>query len=353
MERHLTEKQKVLLRILGMTILIYVVFKYMIPLLIPFLIAALLSIPMRPAARFLYKRFHIPMGMAAGIVLAAIGAGLGGVLFWLGKIIAEQLAQLAGQLPLLWQDCCDWLFGCCSRIEEGLQLNQGAITEQVTRFTDMDGDGLGSKALAGMLDGAMTGSFQGIKVLFQIIVTVFITIGATLITTTQLEEIKRAIDRSLFREEIHRVTGILGNVGRAYGKTQLLIMILTMLVSGIGLTLLGNSYAVLVGILIGLLDALPLFGTGTILFPWIALSLFAGNWTQAIVLAGIYGICNLMRQMLEARYMGDQIGLSALENLAAMYVGMKLFGLLGLFWGPIGYLLIKDNLFTEGSPSGR
>ena len=59
---------------------------------------------------------------------------------------------------------------------------------------------------------------------------------------------------------------------------------------------------------IGLVDALPIFGVGTILWPWILLSVVRGQWSWAVGLAVIYGVSNLARQWLEARYMGDRIG---------------------------------------------
>ena len=347
MNINLTEKQKILLRAAGMTAAVYLVFKYLIPLLIPFLIAILLSIPIRPLARFFYRKFHVPIGVSSGILLALLGAFIAGGLFWLGKSALEQLSLLWRHVPSWWQGCCDWLLDCCDQMEQGLQLRRGTIRSQVLRFTDMGEGGLGEKALAGVMDGIMNTSFQGIRMVIELLVTVFVTIGATLITTTQLEEIKRAIDRSRFREEICRITKTLARVGTAYGKTQLLIMFLTMGICIGGLTIMGNSYPVLLGILIGLLDALPIFGVGTVLWPWIAVSALSGHLWQTIGLAVIYGICSLVRELMEARYMGDRIGLTALENLISMYVGMQLFGLLGLFLGPMGYLLIKEAGITE------
>lgn len=346
----LTEKQKILLRTAGMTAAVYLVFKYLIPLLFPFLVAVLLSIPMRPLARFFYKKMHIPMGLAAALVLAVLGSCLGVVLFWLGRNALEQLILFSGKLPGLWEDCCDWLFDCCRQMEQGLHLSRGTISSQLVRFTDLSTDGLGTKALSGFLDGVMNTSFQGVKLLVEALVTVFITIGATLITTTQLEEIKKARDRSLFREEINRITGTLSRVGAAYGKTQLYIMLITMGICTVGLTLLKNPYAILLGILIGLLDALPIFGVGTVLWPWIAISALGGNLWQTVGLGVIYGLSALARELMEAHYMGEQIGLNALENLISMYVGMQLFGLLGLFFGPMGYLLIKEAGKTGDSP---
>ena len=354
MNIQLTEKQKILLRTAGMTTAVYLTFKYLIPLIIPFLIAILVSMPIRPAARYFYKKFHIPIGAAAGILLAVILLSAGGLVFWVVKSGLEQLALLTRQLPDIWEDCCNWFMDCCRQVESYLKLEDGTISDSLARFADLGEEGLGGKTLSGLLPGVMNTSVQGIKAVIEVLVTVFVTIGATLITTTQLEEIKKARDRSAFRSEINHVLDTLARVGSAYGKTQLVIMLLTMSICTAGLTLMRNPYAVLLGIVIGLLDALPLFGVGTVLWPWIAVSALSGNLWQTVGLALIYGACALTREIMEARYMGDRIGLSPLENLIAMYVGMQLFGLLGLFYGPIGYLLIKGAAKKPaGEASGR
>lgn len=105
---------------------------------------------------------------------------------------------------------------------------------------------------------------------------------------------------------------------------------------------MGNPYYIMAGMLIGILDALPIFGTGTVLIPWSVLRLLVGDWGQAVLLAGLYLVCYLVRQILEAKMMGGQVGLSPLETLASVYVGLELFGFFGFILGPLGLLLIED-----------
>jgi predicted PurR-regulated permease PerM len=190
----------------------------------------------------------------------------------------------------------------------------------------------------------MNGSVQGAQAVFQGMVGVLITLGATFLSVIQSGEWKKAREQSPFREEIDRVLKVLRQVFLAYGKTQLFIMGMVMAVCAAGLAIMGNRYFVLLGILLGFVDALPVLGVGSILWPWAVICLFRKKVGMAVGLAVLYGICFFLRQWMETHYMGDQIGLSALENLMAMYVGLRLFGFLGLFYGPIGYLLLKEAL---------
>ena len=96
------------------------------------------------------------------------------------------------------------------------------------------------------------------------------------------------------------------------------------------------------GIGIGVLDALPIFGTGTVLIPWRLICLCMGRWGRALALFALYLICYLIREYLETKLMSNQVGLSPLETLAAVYVGLQLFGFPGFILGPLGLLLIED-----------
>ena len=111
---------------------------------------------------------------------------------------------------------------------------------------------------------------------------------------------------------------------------------------------MGNQYSLLLGIGIGLLDALPIFGTGTVLIPWALFRLVNGDWLYGIGLFVIYIICYFLRQVMEAKIMADKVGLTPLETLISMYVGLRLFGLLGFILGPIGLLIIEDLVELYG-----
>ena len=69
---------------------------------------------------------------------------------------------------------------------------------------------------------------------------------------------------------------------------------------------------------------------------------FRGQWGRGMAVLGIYGACYLLREILEARLMGDRVGLTPLETLASIYGGLQLFGLLGFLLGPVGLLIIKE-----------
>ena len=130
---------------------------------------------------------------------------------------------------------------------------------------------------------------------------------------------------------------------RAYG----LIMLITFLEVFIGLTVLGVRYAFLIALLTAVVDLMPVLGTGTVLIPWGIIDLIAGNYFMGIGLLVLYAIITVIRQILEPKIVGKYVGLYPLLALVSMYVGLKLFGLIGLFGLPLS-IVIFDRLRRDG-----
>lgn len=126
----------------------------------------------------------------------------------------------------------------------------------------------------------------------------------------EMDTWKKRCNRSAFCQEYAIIGRRLAIVANAYLKTQAVIMLLTTAICMAGLWFLKNPYYLLAGVGIGILDALPIFGTGTILIPWAILQFIKRKWEKGLVLLGIYLICYMVREFLEAKMMGDQVGLS-------------------------------------------
>lgn len=118
-----------------------------------------------------------------------------------------------------------------------------------------------------------------------------------------------------------------GPVGR-YLRAQGIIMGLVMLNCTAGIWLSGAAKSpVLAGVGTGLLDALPVFGTGTVFVPWVLILVFwQKRYRAALVLAATYGICTLTRELLEPRLVGAHLKILPVVVLASVYVGVKVYG---------------------------
>ena len=136
-----------------------------------------------------------------------------------------------------------------------------------------------------------------------------------------------------------------------YIKAQLIIMLISMVVSIVGLFILRADYVLTMGLLAGLMEILPVLGPGLIYVPWMAWAIISGNIAFAIKLAVLYGLLLVVRQMFEARIISANLGLYPLAVLIAMYGGLKLIGVSGLLIGPITLVaiqaVIKSGVFKK------
>lgn len=125
-------------------------------------------------------------------------------------------------------------------------------------------------------------------------------------------------------------------------KAQLILMAFTFAQLAISFTILDIPYGILLALVVALIDALPVFGTGTVLIPWAVISLIGGETVLAMGLAITYGIVSLIRSIIEPRLVGDQFGISPIATLVAMYIGYCTFGVMGMIFFPFGIMMLKQ-----------
>lgn len=125
-----------------------------------------------------------------------------------------------------------------------------------------------------------------------------------------------------------------------YLRAQLILISITAVFVIIGLLILRVKYAITIGLLIGLVDLMPYLGTGAVMVPWIIIEFVQHDYYLGIGLSIVYGIILVARQILEPKVLATSIGLDPLATLVAMYVGLKLFGFLGLIIGPVSLMLL-------------
>jgi sporulation integral membrane protein YtvI len=125
-----------------------------------------------------------------------------------------------------------------------------------------------------------------------------------------------------------------------YLRAQLILISITAMVVIIGLLILRVEYAITIGLLIGLVDLMPYLGTGAAMVPWLTYAFIQHDLYLGIGLSILYGIILVARQILEPKVLATSIGLDALPTLISMYVGLKLFGFLGLIIGPVTLILL-------------
>ena len=125
-----------------------------------------------------------------------------------------------------------------------------------------------------------------------------------------------------------------------YTKAQIILLGLNFLTLFIALSLFQIPYALTISAFITVIDLLPILGTGIVLIPW-AIYLWANDQVVlSIGLICIYALIVLQRQLLEPKLVSNALGIHPLAFIIAIYIGITTLGMSGLWLGPITLFLL-------------
>lgn len=332
------------------TILFIVIGVRAIGFFMPFVIGWFIAYLAYPLVGWLESRVKIKkkLGSALIIILViAIVAGLG----YLGIVkLAREIQMALNNAPDLYQD----LEAGFREIGERFQGVYRMLPENIQNgwnslIQNMD-ERVGS-VIAGIGNPAVEATGNVVKRIPGILVSVIVALVSAYFFTAQREEIIQWSKKVAPKAIEARMSMVMYNLKYAVGgyfKAQFKIMAVVGLILLCGFLILGVDYAFLLAILIAFLDFLPFFGTGTALIPWAVYKFFVMDIKIAIALLIIYGITQLVRQIIQPKLVGDSIGLSPLLTLILLYVGYRVGSLLGMILAvPIGMIIL--NLYKAGA----
>ena len=339
MMRDFTEKQYKKIRTgIGITVAVYLSFKYLLPLVVPFLLAGLLAWILYPCIRYLHYRFPlIKESLWASFLLIIIGAILvlsSWILFMkFGSLVGEYANKIDFYWNYFWQEVENRV----SQLENFLRLKNGSLVMPINQMAGDLGDGIRNKITTCILPETL----ECAKGVVRFSAGFFVMVIAAVLLIEEKESLKERCLTSSFYMETRIILDNLRQTGGAYLKVQFLILAITITLCSIGFWILKMKHPIIKGVAIGIFDALPIFGTGTIFIPWIIILLFKGQILKAVEIGVLYLVCYFVRECMENHMMGKSMGITALEFLITVYVGLKLFGGAGFLLGPIGYLIIR------------
>lgn len=318
--------------------LAYIVLKYALPLLMPFVIAFVIAFVLKPLINKITEKTPLNRRTVAIIVLTVLYLLLAALFVFLGARLIVYIGELFTGLPLFYQTTIEPAFSTVSSWLEGLFAN---IDPAITNFLGSAGDSL-SQAISRLVGSVSSGAakmvtgFAGGVPLF--VVSFFLTIISSYFLVVDYYKVTSFITRQ-FSEKARRLVFVIKNyvvnVLFKFTKAYLIIILITFSEVSIGLLILGVPSPFLIGIAVALVDILPVLGSGTILIPWAIYSLFIQNYFLGIGLLILYAIITVIRQIIEPRIVGKQIGLYPLLTLIFMFLGARFFGFWGMFGLPV------------------
>ncbi len=321
------------------------VVRYLLGLIWPFFLAFVFSWVLAPIVRTLTVKCHIKYGISALICLLLFFGILGGLLLAVILNIVSWVQELVAWLPPFYSDTVEPMLRDATAWAEDFvgRLDPDAtavITNTFSNIISSVGSSVSNFSMKAV--GAVTGwvtKLPGrmLSTVICIIATVFMTIDFHRITAFLLRQMS---DRT--RLVVVKAKESFVSVLKKYGKSYGIIMAITFVELSVGLLILRQKNALLLALLIAFFDIFPVIGAGLFLVPWGVATLAGGALAKGLGLLALYIILTVVRQFLEPRIVGHQVGLHPLVTLMAMLVGTKLFGGIGLLGLPIACAIIKS-----------
>ena len=317
---------------------------------IPFVIGWMIALIANPLVRFLEKRLKIVRKHGSMLIIAGVLALIISLLYFvLGKAYVE-IREFIGDLPALYDSAAAEIRGAVQNGNRMFEFLPDEFRTAVMQFTENIGTYVGdlvSKAAAPTVEIAGNVA-KGIP---NVLVNTVITILSSYLFIAEQDKIlawmRRYAPKFVLRYAEYLKKDARGVIG-GYFLAQFRIMFVVAGILAVGFLFLKVKYGLLLAVLITMLDFLPVFGTGTALFPWAAVKLFTGEYTYAAGLLILYVVTQVSRQLIQPKIVGDSMGLPPLLTLFLLYLGFKVKGIAGMILAvPIGLIFI--NFYKYGA----
>ena len=286
---------------------------------------------------FLKERLKIPRGIASLIVVTTFLFVCVVLMYFILRAALHQIQILIMNLPMYQNLLFHSLAGVCKSLDGLFGLSDGTSYLIVAERMD----GIVEFFQVHVQTGISNQALDIAKILFRGVWNIIMIFISALLLVKEFHEYKEEFQNSCFYKEIHMVTGVLSDMGVAYLKAQFILMCITATICMIGVFLTGNHYAILIGAGIAVFDAFPVLGSAFILIPWALILFIKKEMLGAVILLSTYLLCQLVRQLLEPKLVGDRIGIRPVYTLISMYVGLKIYGGFGFILGPISLVAIR------------
>ena len=177
-----------------------------------------------------------------------------------------------------------------------------------------------------------------IKALPTFLIVSSVTVVASCYMAKDYNRLIRFINNMIGKEKYKKITTIKNIVFDNILKicfSYLIIMVIVFIFLCIGFFVLNVNNFIIVAFIVAFVDLLPVLGTGIILLPWSVYCFVADNFYKGLGILTIYILVCILKNIIEPKIIGKQIGINPLLSLIAIYLGYKTIGFFGIVIFPI------------------
>lgn len=318
----------------------------LVNLLMPFVAALVLAWMLNPAIRFLQKKLGWKRNVLSLILVLVCIFILGALVTGLAYSLVSQVLSFLQNWQPLWSDTMFALSSITESLEKFLKPLPEETYAQLSGLLERAVGWLGdvvprllTRAAGSVGNAALSLPAWTIGFVIFLMAAYFI--------SSDYPHLRFKLTRSIpkeFRGFFADVKRVAVDAFGGYVKAELILSGVIFMILLVGFLIMGEPYALLLAFILGVMDFIPIIGSGTAMVPWAVIDVVLGNYRHAIGLMVIWGIIAVFRRVAEPKVVGDQTGLSPIASLVSIYVGMRLGGVLGMILGPVVCLVALSIL---------
>mgnify|MGYP003300013155 FL=1 len=326
----------------------YLAVRYVFGAIAPFIIAFVAASLVEPIVRFLVSKVRLPRAAASTIGIILLLIVFFAVAAFISVFIWKEGKGLILRLP-------SYIAAIAEHIKHLMQNDTGIFShlsdESIAKVMDYVANYDYSTLFTGTIGGSVLGYAGNMVIQIpNVLVFCIVTIVSSFFMSISFPKVKSFILAQFKPQQQNLIIDIkktfFSTVGK-YLRSYSILMFITFAELLIFFLIFGFEPALPLAFLISIVDILPVLGVGTILIPWSLVSLLTGAPWRALILICIYIVVTIVRQVLEPKVIGDHVGMMPILTLFCIWVGLKLFGFLGMFLIPITVVILK-NLQESG-----
>ncbi|KJS87484.1 MAG: hypothetical protein JM58_03860 [Peptococcaceae bacterium BICA1-8] len=348
----------IVIGLLGIYLLVEYIFPFLkisanvlLGALSPFILAVIIAIIIDPLVNTLEQKLKLPRSLSVFLSLLVVVGIFSVFIVFISSRMVVELMQLSGKIPAINKYVLDEGYEIFKDIRLFITTNplplevQQAIEDNMVEFANSFKVFLG-RAIEFLINFLATLPLMFTIIIVSAVATFFISKDKELITNylINLVPVKALLP-------LNKILKAMSAALIGFMRAQLLLISMTAILAVFGLYLLGVDFAITIGVLVGIVDLIPILGPGSIFVPWTIWHIFIGDYRFGIALLILYGILITVRQLIEPKILGDSIGLHPLAILMSIFIGLRLMGMKGIFIGPLVLLIIK--LFIQAKNKKR
>lgn len=316
----------------------------------PFVVGWFIAYIASPVVNWLEKKIKLVKKLGSALIIIGVLTAVVFLFYMAGSRLWREIAVLMNDMPKMYEELekgfgqiGDSTKGVFERLPLGVQDGWHAFT---SNLDETAGDLIGK-----ISEPTVTAAGNFAKKIPSVLIATIVTFISAYFFIAEREDVIRWSKHVMPDAIVKRMTMVMDNLKYAIGgyfKAQLKIMVVVFLLLLLGFLILGIHFNFLLAILIAFLDFLPFFGTGTALIPWALYKFMVGDYKMTAGLLVLYGITQLVRQLIQPKLVGDSMGMRPLVTLVFLYVGYRIGGVFGMIFAvPVGLIVI--NLYKAGA----